>query len=446
MTIQGAMPPEIATLLAALQNGGTGAMRVADWRVNWTWRQEVSAAIRDSEPLNVHAPLAVEESTAAGVLVQWADGRLSRRRVERAEAAQPERFLEAALASAYEDSDGAVFVGPTTAPEVPLFVPETAAVAAGHLDPLAEVLSAARSVASSHGFRNLSGSVSAVHARSGVRTSRGCDLADEVTRFTWWFSFEGLASESDQRREPIPGSAVRERLAEPADRVGRLLHDEANVLPGPVPVLLHPNAAESFLFTYLLGNLEGDLVWNRRSAFRREQFDGGASVAREDLSVRLDPLVPFGAGSYHFTREGVVARKVDLIASGRLTTPILDLKYARRFGREPVPGPLGAESLVFASRPFPSSEEAIGGLDRGLVVFSVLGLHTQDPTSGDFSVAAPQSLAIRAGRLGGRVRAALTGNFLQALHSPDMRLVRFPGQPMPGILLPAGLSVDAVSR
>ena len=468
-------PAEIAALLAVLEAGGTPEARIADWRLHWTRRREASAAVRDSEPMNVHAPLSVDESTGAGIFIQWKDERVSRRRFTRAEAANPARLLAEAAAAAYEDPDAAVFPGPVEPPDVPLHSEDAARVAGGWLDPLGDVLACPREAAAKAGIRNVSGSVSAVHAVSGVQSSRGCRLSEESTRFRWWFSFDGVAGESGVERRVIPGSVVAERLVEPVERAIRLRADEPTFLPGRpglLPVLLHPAAAEPFFFTYVIGNLDGELVWNRRSAFRPEQFalPGGSPpdaptagteaprsadlpfVAREDLSVRLDPLVPFGAGSYRFTREGVPARRADLIASGRLTTPLLNLKYARRFGCPPLPDPFGAESLVFEMRPcpgagemrpFPEASEAIASLERAVIVYGVLGLHTQDPTSGEFSVSAPQSLAIRNGRLGGRVRAALSGNFLEALRSPDLRLVRFPGQPMPGILLQATVGVSA---
>ena len=43
-------------------------------------------------------------------------------------------------------------------------------------------------------------------------------------------------------------------------------------------------------------------------------------------------------------------------------------------------------------------------------MLSVLGIHTQDSASGDFSLSAPQVLRIDEGALGGRSRATISGN------------------------------------
>ena len=64
----------------------------------------------------------------------------------------------------------------------------------------------------------------------------------------------------------------------------------------------------------------------------------------------------------------------------------------------------------------------------------MLGVHTQDATSGDFSLAAPQALSIEKAQLGGRVRPTLSGNLFDSLRSDAMRLVRFEGFTTPGLL------------
>src|SRR5262249_21652121 len=73
------------------------------------------------------------------------------------------------------------------------------------------------------------------------------------------------------------------------------------------------------------------------------------------------------------------------------------------------------------------------------IVLSVLGIHTQDFTSGDFSLAAPQTLAIGPRGIEGRRRATISGNVFDRLRSPELRLVRFPGEHTPGLLFPCRL-------
>jgi PmbA protein len=425
---------EIRTLREAL-DARRRRGELAEWRITWTWVRRAEVGMKDSRAATVHSPLAMTEKLSVRLLVQWRDGTISRSRAGRAELCRPEDLLDRARASSYEDPDAANFSGPQHVREVPLFVRETAEAADGQLASFADLLGVARDRASAHTYENTSGSVSASHRRRGVLTSRGCSLEVESTSFGYGFWFEGLTGDRLRRREVISSVSAEDRLETACELVDRLKGSEETPQRGEQPVLLHPKVAESFLWTYVLDNLQGERVWNGRSAFTREQFRLNDTIAREDLTVRLEPLIPFGPGSYRFTAEGIPARPAAYLGEGRLRAPILDMKYARRFGREAVPPPSTTESIVLQSRAEAGPEVALRDVGRGLLVLGVLGLHTQDAASGDFSISAPQSLSIRARRIGGRVRAALTGHFLAALRSPDLRLVRFPGFHMPGVLL-----------
>ena len=80
-------------------------------------------------------------------------------------------------------------------------------------------------------------------------------------------------------------------------------------------------------------------------------------------------------------------------------------------------------------------EAALASAAGGALVLSVLGVHTQDFTSGDFSLSAPQTIAIGAAGLAGRLRATISGNLFELLRSPDLALVDFPGEHTPGLLV-----------
>jgi PmbA protein len=204
-------------------------------------------------------------------------------------------------------------------------------------------------------------------------------------------------------------------------------------------VLLHPSVVEEYVLGTLLDNLAGATVAHGEGHFRREQFGSPDPVLREDLDLRCEPLVPFGAGSYRFTTEGVPAAACDYLARGRLVQPLVDLKYARRLGLAPTPLPLTMESVVLAGPPRLSLETALEQAAGGALVLSVLGVHTQDSASGDFSLSAPQALAIGAAGLGGRLRATISGNLFATLQSPELRLVAFEGEHTPGLLFPCRL-------
>ncbi|HET9298631.1 MAG TPA: metallopeptidase TldD-related protein, partial [Candidatus Polarisedimenticolaceae bacterium] len=70
-----------------------------------------------------------------------------------------------------------------------------------------------------------------------------------------------------------------------------------------------------------------------------------------------------------------------------------------------------------------------------LLVLHVLGVHTQDPVSGNFSLSAPQSLRVEAGEARGRVRATISGNLFDLLRREDTTFVAFEGETTPGLLV-----------
>ncbi len=65
----------------------------------------------------------------------------------------------------------------------------------------------------------------------------------------------------------------------------------------------------------------------------------------------------------------------------------------------------------------------------------MLGLHTNDSTSGRYSLVAPQAQVYRAGRLRGRAKVALRGSLFEHLLDERTALVAFPWGRNPGLLI-----------
>jgi PmbA protein len=123
------------------------------------------------------------------------------------------------------------------------------------------------------------------------------------------------------------------------------------------------------------------------------------------------------------------------VEAGRLRTPLLDLKHARRLGLTPTANPAAMDTLFLEGEASIDYDDALRSAAGGAMVLSVLGVHTQDFTSGDFSLSAPQTLAIGPSGLEGRLRATISGNVFELLRAPELALVRFPGEHTPGLLL-----------
>jgi PmbA protein len=365
-------------------------------------------------------------------------GRLERHQIDR----DADSALEIARQASYDDPDAACVAGPSAIPEVELHDASAARIATGDTGDLAARLAAVRRRVERHECRTWSGSFSAIEAETRLVTSAGLDVDSLSTSTGWHVTLDGELGTGFAARAPERLEDFEARLDRLADFVVRLRQPERPIAVRNIEAaLLHPAVVESFVIGTLAHALDGANVAHGESHFSAGRFLEGGPVFREDLTLRVNPLIPMRAGSYRFTHEGVPAAPCTYIQNGRLLTPVLNLKYARRLGRPPTSVAYDSDTLFLEGPPTLDLPLALGEVPGCVLVLSVLGAHTQDATSGDFSLAAPQSLAIGTDGLGGRVRATLSGNLFSALRDDTVRLVAFPGEHVPGLLLPCRVQV-----
>ncbi len=428
---------ELERFLAALgtfRDRGTGIER---WSVYASERRGLNLGIKDRDAGSAHTPMSIADGCGARYLLVWSDGLVSRGSLERRQLVQePEAALAQARTAAYDDPDAAQVLGPAPLPEVELHDADVAALAGGDTAVLAGRLASVRRRVEEHGLETWSGSFSAAEGAARLVTSAGLDVSGRGTSTGWSVSLEGKLGSGHGARRLEPDDEFESRL----DRLVELtlaLRQPAPPAPGDTrPVILHPGVVEQYVLGTLLHNLDGSAVANHESHFRVEEFGAGRPVLREDLGLRLDPLEPLKSGSYRFTTEGVPAARCAYIEGGKLVAPLLDLKYAKRLGREPTPLPFSLDTLHLEDAEPLDLPAALAQAGGGVLVLSVLGVHTQDATSGDFSLSAPHSLAITDGGFGGAVRCTISGNLFSVLRDARLRLVRFEGEHTPGLAFP----------
>ena len=111
-----------------------------------------------------------------------------------------------------------------------------------------------------------------------------------------------------------------------------------------------------------------------------------------------------------------------------------DHDHARRLDLKPPPVPFGNDTVRFGTSSRLPYESALEQTDA--LVLSVLGVHTQDRISGDFSLSAPLALAVPASAPVGRLRGTISGNLWETLRSDDLVFVDVPHETTPGMLFP----------
>ena len=186
-----------------------------------------------------------------------------------------------------------------------------------------------------------------------------------------------------------------------------------------VTIVLEPRLAATLL-GIAGGTLTGDRVLKGRSPFADRV---GEAIASPLLTLVDDPTDPRSFGADSHDGEGLATRVNPLITDGVLQGFLHDGYTGRRSGTastgsavrssRSTPAP-GCQALVMAAGEQPP-EDLLAGVDRGLFVQSLNGLHSGvNAVSGDFSVGA-DGLMIRDGQLAEPVREITLASTLQRL-------------------------------
>lgn len=185
---------------------------------------------------------------------------------------------------------------------------------------------------------------------------------------------------------------------------------------GPVPVVLDNGVAAQFLRA-IGGTLMADRVIKGKSMFAKEM---GNRIAAEKLVVIDQNDLDEGINRSPFDGEGTSAKRTVLVEGGVLRSFLHNAYTAHRMGMQTTAN--AGRSGGFKSVPDltatncyiepgePDQENLIDKAGNGLFVTDVMGMHTVDTISGDFSVGAA-GRTIEEGRLAGPVRGVtIAGN------------------------------------
>jgi PmbA protein len=125
-------------------------------------------------------------------------------------------------------------------------------------------------------------------------------------------------------------------------------------------------------------------------------------------------------GATAWDAEGVPARRLDFVREGTLLAFAYDLKTAYRYGEETTASAVrggfgGAPSIGIHNLVLDGKRSDITR-ERALYVHDVVGAHTANPMSGDFSVECQNPVWMEDGALREPVRKAMiAGNLFDAL-------------------------------
>jgi len=224
---------------------------------------------------------------------------------------------------------------------------------------------------------------------------------------------------------------ARDLAALDPEAVGREAAHEACALLGAKEIgtvkaalVLPPYIVTNF-FSVLVPALSADAAQRGRSLFAGRV---GRKVASPLLTLIDDGRLDGGIASSPVDGEGVPTGRTELIAGGELKGFLHNTYTAAREGtastgngvRRSFRGlpEVGPTNIYFAGGTTPR-DELIRNVREGLYVTSVMGMHTANPISGDFSVGAA-GIWIKDGEFAQPVRGvAIAGNILDLLGEVD---------------------------
>ena len=279
------------------------------------------------------------------------------------------------------------------------------------------------------GVEPVSGGVGCVFGTDFVVNSRGIELQETSTLMH--ASMETIARKTGS--DVATGSEFHNsRSLQPSlEGVGRAAAEMARASlggakaeSGTFHVLLKPMAVAELLDATLLSAVCADSVQKGRSALLGRL---GEKIASESLRIVDDGLLAGGLDSSSFDGEGVPSRKNILIEEGVLKgflydsytagkDGVISTGNAERSGYSDVPR-VGIRNLIISS---PDARDLLAET-RGYLVNGLIGAHTANPISGDFSVEARNCFFVAPGVDAKPIRSLmLAGNVFELLKEIDV--------------------------
>lgn len=191
------------------------------------------------------------------------------------------------------------------------------------------------------------------------------------------------------------------------------------IATGSYSIVLSPMALSHLLEATIVPALSGRNVHTGRSIFSGKM---GETVLDSSLSLIDDPIDPRGCGNCLWDGEGMPVQKTVFVQNGVLQSFAYDLKTAYRYGAQPTghavrTGMNGATGIGHHNLILNGDQMNVFD-DDAIYINDLIGAHTANPLSGDFSVELSGSFKVSDGELGTPIRTGmLSGNVFDLLNN-----------------------------
>jgi PmbA protein len=186
---------------------------------------------------------------------------------------------------------------------------------------------------------------------------------------------------------------------------------------GDYPVVLSPLAYAELLGNVFVPALNGRSVHSGRSRLANSL---GETIADPRIQMYDDPLLPRASGSTRWDAEGTPTKRTDFVRDGVLQAFAYDLKTAYRYGKKStgsaVRGGFGGLPAIGHHNFVVDGKRGEILDERVVYVHSVVGAHTANPMSGDFSVEISNAFWMEDGGFEEPVRSAMMSGNVFDMH------------------------------
>jgi len=294
------------------------------------------------------------------------------------------------------------------------------------LDDAVEFLKNTIATASDSGCEVTGSGFSASEGRSLIVNSNGVSIENEGTGFGLGLSVtlqkDGKIATAYNSQSSRFFDIDGEKLATEVCELAKSSIDTKPVETGDYDVVLDYYTATGLLQTFISA-FNGENVKRGRSILKDKI---GSEIANPTLSIVDNPLLEKGMFTSKCDDEGSASQKTDLIKDGILNSFIYDIYTANSEGAKTTSNGLRGSYLTTpmiapTNLEFKFSEMTeLEEIKSGVLTTSVLGAHTANPISGDFSVEASNAFKIENGELTDPInKAMISGNIFEIMKSVE---------------------------
>jgi PmbA protein len=399
-------------------------LKIDQWHLTFGEGQAMSLGLDSNEVGGPYVPLSKREGYGGSVYIRWADGKVSDASITSVSLEDLDSALKEWRWTSYYDEDAPDVIDPLPIPDnLNLKNDKIVDIITKDSPYFFEILEFYKKKLGKKDYiKMIDGEVSANYSSNVIINSKGFNAAWEETSMSVGIYVNSIIGDGYTKRT-LPEKKDLNSILKELDQYVVHSKDIMPVKDGEMPIIFTPSVLGELFGAYVTRNiLNGSSVAHNQTLYSIEDFKLKRQVFDERINLIVDGLKEHATSTQPCSKEGVPSTKQYLIADGRLITPMLDRKYAKKTGMQPT----SIGEIDLEVEPKISYKSMKQGIDYGIIVYGILGGHTLDTTTGKYSTTVDQGLLIESGKIKGKIKAvSIDGNFFEDLKNKNTKFAEY---------------------